>query len=183
MRLHLLQAIVKYYQNKRSEALNLLKQAEQELRLLKVDENSILVLVELGYSVAEARIGLRATQGNVNAAAEYINNNREKRIESRKKTQEEWSRNKEKYKLGKCADGKQYVEPKFLDMMVTMGYPKETARRALQQSNNNVSMSVQIIQDNPDMLNLVESNSMHSMSHVIDDMIPHVSKQTCLIIV
>lgn len=48
MRLHLLQAIVKYYQNKRSEALNLLMQAEEELRLLKVDEASIMALVELG---------------------------------------------------------------------------------------------------------------------------------------
>lgn len=128
-----------------------------------------------GYSVAEARIGLRATNGNVNAAAEYINMNREKRKESRKKTLEEWALNKERYKLGKCADGKQYVEPRFVDMMVSMGYPKETARRALQKSNNNVSMSVQIIQDNPDMLNVVESNSTHSMSYVIEDMIPHVS--------
>lgn len=48
MRLHLLQAIVKYYQNNRSEALNLLMQAEEELKSLKVDDKSILALVELG---------------------------------------------------------------------------------------------------------------------------------------
>lgn len=48
MRLHLLQAIVKYHQNKRSEALRLLLQSEEELRSLKVDESSILALVELG---------------------------------------------------------------------------------------------------------------------------------------
>lgn len=129
----------------------------------------------VGYSVAEARIGLRATQGDVNAAAEYINTNRQKRKESRKKTLDEWSKNKEKYKLGKCADGKQYVEPRFLDMLVNMGYSKETARRALQQSNNNVSLSVQIIQENPDLLNLPNTTSNHSMSHVIEDMIPRVS--------
>lgn len=59
-------------------------------------------------------------------------------------------------------------------MMVNMGYPKETARRALQQSNNNVSMSVQIIQENPELLNVLESNSNHSITNIIDDMIPQV---------
>lgn len=35
--------------------------------------------------MAEARLGLRATHGDVNLAANYINENREKRAESRKK--------------------------------------------------------------------------------------------------
>lgn len=48
MRLHLLQAIVLYHQNKRQEALELFKKAEEELRKLKVDENSIMLLTELG---------------------------------------------------------------------------------------------------------------------------------------
>lgn len=48
MRLHLLQAIVLYHQNKREEASNLLKVAENELKELKVDDNSIVALVELG---------------------------------------------------------------------------------------------------------------------------------------
>lgn len=38
-----------------------------------------------GYSPAEARLGLRATHGDVNLAANYINEQREKRTESRKK--------------------------------------------------------------------------------------------------
>lgn len=48
MRLHLLQAIVLYHQNMRAEALRLLKQAESELEALKVDENKLMSLVELG---------------------------------------------------------------------------------------------------------------------------------------
>lgn len=48
MRLHLLQAIVLYHQNRRDEALVLFKQSEQELQNLKVDENSVLTLLELG---------------------------------------------------------------------------------------------------------------------------------------
>lgn len=48
MRLHLLQAIALYHQNKRKESLQLLKTAQQELKVLKVDENSIATLIELG---------------------------------------------------------------------------------------------------------------------------------------
>jgi hypothetical protein len=37
---------------------------------------------------------------------------------------------------------------------MSMGYSSETARMALQQSNNNVSLSVQLIQDQPGLLNV-----------------------------
>lgn len=52
MRLHLLQAIVLYHQNKRKESLQLFKKAQGELQALKVDENSISLLIELGISVS-----------------------------------------------------------------------------------------------------------------------------------
>lgn len=48
MRLHILQAIVLYHQNKRKESLQLLKKAQEELHTLKVDKNSITLLVQLG---------------------------------------------------------------------------------------------------------------------------------------
>lgn len=117
MRLHLLQAIVLYHQNKRREARNLLLKANNELLSLKVDEQSLLTLVELGiyrndsafhiiiinfivgYSTAESRLGLRATNGDVNMAANYINEQRNSREESRRKAMAErifkkyfWSR-------------------------------------------------------------------------------------------
>lgn len=48
MRLHLLQAIVFYHQNKRQEARNLLLKVSSELSNLKVNEQSLQNLVELG---------------------------------------------------------------------------------------------------------------------------------------
>lgn len=57
VRLHLLQAVVLYHQNRRAESLALMQQVEQELRNLKVDEQSVFALQELGYSSAEARVG------------------------------------------------------------------------------------------------------------------------------
>ncbi|XP_022906282.2 NEDD8 ultimate buster 1-like [Onthophagus taurus] len=149
MRLHLMQAIVLYHQNKRTEAKQLLIRVEGELNKLKVDENSLLMLVELGYSIAESRLGLRATQGDVNMAANHINEIRTKRMESRNKAMAERILQRERKKLGLCIDGKQYVDPNYLKMLVNMGYGKEAARVALQKTNNIISDSIQYIQENP----------------------------------
>lgn len=149
MRLHLLQAIVYYHQNKRPEALSLLRKAEKELESLKVDEQSLVTLIELGYTTTEATLGLRATRGDINQAANYINESREKREEGRKKAKAEAILEKERKKLGFCVDGKQYVDPRFLKILVNMGYSKEASRVALKNCNNIISDSVQYIQENP----------------------------------
>ncbi|CAG9859185.1 unnamed protein product [Phyllotreta striolata] len=149
MRLHLLQAIVLYHQNKRTEALNLFHKVEQEIKQLRVDENSIMTLVELGYTTKEATIGLRATRGDVNRAANYINENRNKRVEGRRKAEAEAILEKERKKLGLCVDGKQHVDPNFLKILVNMGYSKEAARLALKNTNNVISDSIEYIQEHP----------------------------------
>lgn len=95
---------------------------------------------------------MRATHGNVNAAADYITRNREERAESRKKAIENEALTRARKKLGKCADGKQWIEPTLLNMMLEMGFPKEAARQALAQSNNILSQSVQLIQEHPELL-------------------------------
>jgi len=61
---------------------------------------------------------------------------------------------RERRRLGRCADGMHWVEPKFHNLLMSMGYSSETARVALQQSNNNVSLSVQLIQEQPGLLNV-----------------------------
>ncbi|KAK5643497.1 hypothetical protein RI129_007342 [Pyrocoelia pectoralis] len=164
LRLHLLQGIVLFHQNKRQEALQLFKQVERELQVLKVDESSIIILMELGYSAAEARLGLRVMHGDVNRAANYINENREKRMESRRKAHAEKILQREQEKLGKCIDGNQFVNASFLKILMDMGYNKETARSALKNCNNIISDSVQYIQENPGPSTSI-SNEMLSLIH------------------
>ncbi|XP_075225176.1 NEDD8 ultimate buster 1-like isoform X2 [Lycorma delicatula] len=85
MRLHLLQGIVLFHQNKHSEARKILEETQHELALLKVDDTSLCELVEFGFTPAEARIGVRATNGCVNSAVEYIQKRRQEREEIREK--------------------------------------------------------------------------------------------------
>ena len=51
MRLHLLQGVVFYHQNKREEAKRLFERASNELKALKVDDESLSTLIELGKSL------------------------------------------------------------------------------------------------------------------------------------
>lgn len=48
MRLHLLQAVMKFHQNQRNDARRLLSIAELELAQLQVDETSVNTLVDMG---------------------------------------------------------------------------------------------------------------------------------------
>lgn len=48
MRLHLLKGILSFYRNDRLEARRLLKLAEHELKLLKIDEECLQSLTEMG---------------------------------------------------------------------------------------------------------------------------------------
>lgn len=57
---------------------------------------------------------------------------------------------REREKLGRCKDGKQYVDPQFLKILVNMGYNKEAARIALKETNNIISDSIQYIQEHPE---------------------------------
>lgn len=79
---------------------------------------------------------------------------------------------REKKKLGKCADGKQYVDPNFLKILVNMGFNKESARVALKNCNNVISDSVQYIQENP-AAGPSQSKSSEFMA-LIDDLVPQV---------
>ncbi|XP_045479093.1 NEDD8 ultimate buster 1-like isoform X2 [Harmonia axyridis] len=145
MRLHLLQAVIFYHQNKRNEALRMFQVTESELKNLKIDETSVLHLLELGYTLNEAKKALRATKGDLSQAVAFINETKEQ--EQRAKAKELLE--KERKKLGLCADGKQYVEANFLQILVNMGYNREAARIALQKCNNIITNSIQYIQDNP----------------------------------
>ncbi len=55
MRLHLLQGIVAFHLGRDKEARLLLEKAGLQAQLLAVNEDQLALLVQLGYSVSEAR--------------------------------------------------------------------------------------------------------------------------------
>lgn len=75
-------------------------------------------------------------------------------------------------KLGKCADGKQYINPTYVKMLVEMGFSREAARIALGKNNNIISDSIQYIQENP--LPGPSSSKSQEFRGLIDDLAPEV---------
>ncbi|CAH1248996.1 NUB1 [Branchiostoma lanceolatum] len=131
--------------------------ADAFLRQLQVDESKLTELMTMGFSGAEARLGLRACSNNVQAAVTHIMQKQEERREIKKKEQEERRQKKLAKKLGKTANG-DWVKVDLYNALVNMGFPKGGAVAALQQTNNNIQQAIQVLQDQPELLTLPDPN-------------------------
>ncbi|XP_047998416.1 NEDD8 ultimate buster 1-like [Leguminivora glycinivorella] len=147
MRLHLLQGIVSFHQNKRDEARRLLEKAETELNSLRVDDGAVSALMELGWSMSAARRGLRAARGDVAAAHHYLADASAARDTQRRRHK----RDRERKALGVCVDGTP-VNAQLVEALVGMGYARRLATLALRSSNNHVAEGVRLIQEQPELL-------------------------------
>uniref|UniRef100_A0A336ME18 CSON014235 protein n=1 Tax=Culicoides sonorensis TaxID=179676 RepID=A0A336ME18_CULSO len=145
MRLHLLQAILYYHQNRRAEAQGILSLAESELLCLKVDESALTNLIEMGYSLTEARIGLRARGNNIESAINFIMEQRERRKEARKKAKEEQKLLSRGFRGGT-------INPNTLKQLIEMGFDKDLASVALEQTENDVARAVNLLQEDTENL-------------------------------
>ena len=106
---------------------------------------TFLQTVKLGYTVSEARLGLRATRNDVNQACLYLEQRRdekEKRIEREK---EEEKLNRERKKMGKTVNGN-WVNFGYLSTLQNMGYDRYQAIDALKQTNNDLSQALDWIE-------------------------------------
>lgn len=139
MRLHLLQAILYYHMNRRNEAQGMLALAESELQRLKVDDVSLTTLVEMGYDAQEARIALRATGNEINEAISEILERRQKIDEARKSAKENQKLLGKHFVLGT-------VNPNSVKSLMEMGFDKNLAAMALEETNGTIEDAIQLLQ-------------------------------------
>lgn len=139
MRLHLLQGVVLFHQNRRDEAYERLEIAGRELHELKVDDNAVEALVEMGYEPFEARLGLRACSGNLEQAVNFIQDRREKKRDARARSLKERKVNS---KLPRKSSDKDWVNPRSVCTLVEMGFPHDIVIGALKKSKNDLQRAV-----------------------------------------
>lgn len=99
----------------------------------------------LGYSISDARLGLRACRGGIDAAYLYLQRREQERAERVKREKEEEERNRQRKKLGKTANN-QWVNLGYLNTIVEMGYDRERAVQGLKQTNNDISKTIELLQ-------------------------------------
>ncbi|XP_006873735.1 PREDICTED: NEDD8 ultimate buster 1 isoform X2 [Chrysochloris asiatica] len=172
LRLYLLQGIRNYHSGNGEEACEYLNKARQLFKELYIDPSKVHNLLQLGFTAQEARLGLRACDGNVDHAATHITNRREELAQIRKEEKEKKRRRLENINFLKgmgysIQAAKQILfshpqmwlndsEPETsslqespsqenINQLVYMGFDAVTAETALRVFRGNVQLAAQTL--------------------------------------
>lgn len=140
MRLQLLQGVVLYHQNQRDAAYERLEAAGIVLSELKVNDEQLLLLVEMGFEVSEARLALRSCSGDVERAVQYIQQRKQQLLDARKQSKEERAMHRRYAK--QATQEIDWVNPRSVCTLTEMGFERRLAAAALRRTKNDVARAV-----------------------------------------
>ncbi|KAJ8019466.1 NEDD8 ultimate buster 1 [Holothuria leucospilota] len=149
VKLFLLQGILCYHQGKITEAKRFLEKSESILKSIQVDETKLMQLVAMGYEVSDARLGLRAADGSISEAIAKITERKERKQKQAKQEKEEQRKGKLAKRLGKSANG-EWIKVDVYEQLLGMGFPSGVIAEALKQTNSDLQLSLEAIQNHPE---------------------------------
>ncbi|CAL8106533.1 unnamed protein product [Orchesella dallaii] len=147
VRLHLLQAIAAYHLGQIEKSRFLMTRAETELGRLKVSDDKLAELINMGYKEDESRMALRATYGDASSAVDWIIRRREEKLQIKQQEKENRQKRKLQKQLGNCDNG-QPINTRLFLQMKEMGFSPTMVTFALRRANNDMNIAIQLLGDN-----------------------------------
>ncbi|XP_060778402.1 NEDD8 ultimate buster 1 [Neoarius graeffei] len=130
LRLYILQSLLAYLEGNGNQAVKKLKQAEELYSQLCLDPEKMTELLSMGFTEQDARLGLRACRGNLEAAVTHITYRTEERNKIKQK-----ERNSRRKRL------------EDINTLVELGYSKKAAAQALHKTKGDVDEAYRILLD------------------------------------
>ncbi|KAF0028643.1 hypothetical protein F2P81_019730 [Scophthalmus maximus] len=147
LRLYLLQSLLSYIEGNDVQARQQLSKVESLFGRLCLDSEKMAQLMTLGFSEREARLGLRACQGDLQEAAIHISNRRQEREELKKSERQRRRRRTED-----------------VSALVELGYSRTDAARALHAADGDVNRACEILQDASQAAQATNNNREEALS-------------------
>ncbi|XP_037549955.1 NEDD8 ultimate buster 1 [Nematolebias whitei] len=130
LRLHLLQSLLSYLEGDDSQARRLLSKVESLYGRLCPDSEKMAQLMDLGFTEREARLGLRASGGDLHEAAIHITTRRQERQDLMQRERQKRRRRTES-----------------ITTLTELGFSRRDAARALHHADGDVDKAYCILLD------------------------------------
>ncbi|KAM8822657.1 NEDD8 ultimate buster 1 isoform 5-T6 [Spinachia spinachia] len=150
LRLHLLQSLLSYIEGNDAQARQQLSKVEALYARLCLDSEKMAQLMSLGFTEKEARLGLRACEGDLQEAAIHIGNQTQEREELKQRERKRRSRRME-----------------AISSLTELGYSRRDAARALQHAGGDVDRAYGILLDSSGSAQATGSHSEGSVEKLL----------------
>ncbi|XP_018544075.1 NEDD8 ultimate buster 1 isoform X2 [Lates calcarifer] len=142
LRLYLLQSLLSFLEGNDSQARQQLSKVESLYSRLCLDSEKMAQLMTLGFTEREARLGLRACQGDLQEAAFHISSRRQEREELKQRERQKRRRRMED-----------------ITVLTELGFSRRDAARALHRADGDVNRACQILQDSSQAAQATNNNT------------------------
>ncbi|XP_070708925.1 NEDD8 ultimate buster 1 [Pempheris klunzingeri] len=147
LRLYLLQSLLSYIEGNDAQAQHQLSKVEALYSRLCLDSEKMAQLMALGFTEREARLGLRACQGDLQEAAIHISNQRQEREELKQRERMKRSRRME-----------------VIATLTELGYSRRDAARALHHADGDVDKAYGILLESSQAAQATNNNTEGAVS-------------------
>uniref|UniRef100_A0A3B4ZQC6 Negative regulator of ubiquitin like proteins 1 n=1 Tax=Stegastes partitus TaxID=144197 RepID=A0A3B4ZQC6_9TELE len=147
LRLHLLQSLLFYIEGDDCQARLQLSRVESLYSRLCLDSEKMAQLMALGFTEREARLGLRACQGDLQEAAIHISNRRQEREELKQRERQ-----------------RRRTRMEAISTLSELGFSRRDAARALHHAGGDVDKAYGILVDSNQAAQASNNNTESALS-------------------